>query len=82
MGQRAKCWPWGGIPDDNLMNGSRVFAYGFRNSFGTAFDPRIADLDALLHPSGQMLSLESSELLRAGGMMVAWMSRIGSDKTW
>jgi hypothetical protein len=26
--------------------------------------------------------LESSELLRAGEMMVAWMSRIGSDKTW
>jgi hypothetical protein len=73
---------WGGIPDGNPRTGPACSAYGFRNSFGTAFDRRIADLDALLHPSGQMLSLESSELLRAGGMMVAWMSRIGSDKTW
>lgn len=38
-GKILRLTPWGGIPDDNPINGSRVFAYGFRNSFGMAFDP-------------------------------------------
>ncbi len=38
-GKILRLTPWGGIPDDNPIDGSRVFAYGFRNSFGMAFDP-------------------------------------------
>jgi glucose/arabinose dehydrogenase len=38
-GKILRLTPWGGIPDDNPIGGSRVFAYGFRNSFGMAFDP-------------------------------------------
>jgi len=38
-GKILRMTPWGGVPDDNPIRGSRVFAYGFRNSFGMAFDP-------------------------------------------
>jgi glucose/arabinose dehydrogenase len=29
----------GGVPGDNPLLGSHIYAYGFRNSFGMAFDP-------------------------------------------
>jgi len=38
-GKILRLTPWGGIPNDNPIDGSRVFAYGFRNSFGMTFDP-------------------------------------------
>jgi glucose/arabinose dehydrogenase len=38
-GKILRMTPWGGVPDDNPIRGSRVYAYGFRNSFGMAFDP-------------------------------------------
>ena len=31
--------PFGGVPDDNPIGGSRIYARGIRNSFGMAFDP-------------------------------------------
>jgi len=38
-GKVLRLTPWGGVPDDNPIRGSRVYAYGLRNSFGMAFDP-------------------------------------------
>lgn len=38
-GKILRVTPWGGVPDDNPIPSSRVYAYGLRNSFGTAFDP-------------------------------------------
>jgi glucose/arabinose dehydrogenase len=38
-GKILRLRPDGGVPNDNPLEG-RVYAYGFRNSFGFAFDPR------------------------------------------
>ena len=38
-GKVLRVTPSGGIPDDNPIDGSRVFTWGLRNSFGMAFDP-------------------------------------------
>jgi glucose/arabinose dehydrogenase len=38
-GKILRMTPAGGIPKDNPFN-SRIYAYGIRNSFGFAFDPR------------------------------------------
>ena len=38
-GKLLRMTPFGGVPKDNPIRGSRVFARGFRNSFGFAFDP-------------------------------------------
>jgi glucose/arabinose dehydrogenase len=37
-GKILRLRPDGGVPNDNPLDG-RLFAYGFRNSFGLAFDP-------------------------------------------
>jgi aldose sugar dehydrogenase len=34
----------GGVPKDNPFDGSRIFTYGLRNSFGFAFDPESGTL--------------------------------------
>jgi glucose/arabinose dehydrogenase len=34
----------GGVPQDNPFNGSVIFSYGLRNSFGFAFDPQSGTL--------------------------------------
>lgn len=34
----------GGVPGSNPFQGSRIWAYGIRNSFGFAFDPETGDL--------------------------------------
>lgn len=34
----------GGVPSDNPIAGSRIFAFGIRNSFGFAFDPQTDSL--------------------------------------
>ena len=36
--------PAGGVPADNPIAGSRVFAFGIRNSFGFTFDPQTDSL--------------------------------------
>ena len=36
--------PSGGVPSDNPIAGSRVFAFGIRNSFGFTFDPQTDSL--------------------------------------
>ena len=36
--------PAGGVPSDNPIPGSRVFAFGIRNSFGFTFDPQTDSL--------------------------------------
>lgn len=43
-GKILRMTPTGGIPPDNPFPHSRVFASGFRNSFGMAFDPRSGTL--------------------------------------
>jgi glucose/arabinose dehydrogenase len=43
-GKVLRMTPTGGIPGDNPLGSRRVFAYGIRNSFGLAFDPRSGDL--------------------------------------
>jgi aldose sugar dehydrogenase len=42
-GKILRLTPNGGAPDDNPF-GDRIWAYGFRNSFGFAFDPRTGAL--------------------------------------
>jgi glucose/arabinose dehydrogenase len=39
-GKILRMTPLGKGPDDNPFEGSRIFAYGIRNSFGFTFDPR------------------------------------------
>lgn len=39
-GKILRMTPSGNAPDDNPIGGSRIFAYGIRNSFGFAFDPK------------------------------------------
>ena len=39
-GKILRMTPAGGIPSDNPIAGSRVFAFGIRNSFGFTFDPQ------------------------------------------
>ncbi|TMK30229.1 MAG: PQQ-dependent sugar dehydrogenase [Actinobacteria bacterium] len=39
-GKILRMTPSGGVPSDNPFANSRIFAYGIRNSFGFAFDPR------------------------------------------
>lgn len=43
-GKILRVTPAGGVPSDNPMAGSRVFAFGIRNSFGFAFDPQTGSL--------------------------------------
>jgi glucose/arabinose dehydrogenase len=38
-GKILRMTPSGGVPSDNPIAGSRVFAYGIRNSYGFTFDP-------------------------------------------
>jgi glucose/arabinose dehydrogenase len=38
-GKVLRMTPFGGVPDDNPIAGSRIYARGIRNSFGMAFDP-------------------------------------------
>jgi len=38
-GKILRMRPDGGVPSDNPIANSRIFAYGIRNSFGFAFDP-------------------------------------------
>jgi glucose/arabinose dehydrogenase len=42
-GKILRMTPDGGVPNDNPFN-SRIYAYGIRNSFGFAFDPRTGRL--------------------------------------
>ena len=42
-GKVLRMTPTGRVPSDNPFD-SRIFAYGIRNSFGFAFDPRTGDL--------------------------------------
>ncbi|MGZ4109619.1 MAG: PQQ-dependent sugar dehydrogenase [Actinomycetota bacterium] len=39
-GKILRMTPDGGVPNDNPFARSRIYAYGIRNSFGFAFDPR------------------------------------------
>jgi glucose/arabinose dehydrogenase len=39
-GKILRMTPTGGVPSDNPIANSRIFAYGIRNSFGFAFDPQ------------------------------------------
>jgi len=39
-GKILRMTPAGGVPSDNPIAGTRVFAFGIRNSFGFTFDPR------------------------------------------
>jgi len=39
-GKILRMTPSGGVPSDNPIANSRIFAYGIRNSFGFAFDPQ------------------------------------------
>ena len=39
-GKILRMTPSGGVPSNNPINGSRIFAFGIRNSFGFAFDPK------------------------------------------
>jgi glucose/arabinose dehydrogenase len=43
-GKVLRMTPSGGAPTDNPFEGSRIFAYGIRNSFGFAFDPETGRL--------------------------------------
>ena len=43
-GKVLRMTPAGGVPADNPFQGSRIFSYGNRNSFGLAFDPQTGDL--------------------------------------
>jgi glucose/arabinose dehydrogenase len=38
-GKVLRMTPFGSVPKDNPIRGSRIFARGFRNSFGLGFDP-------------------------------------------
>ena len=40
LGKILRMTPSGGVPSDNPMAGSRIFAFGIRNSYGFAFDPK------------------------------------------
>lgn len=44
QGKVLRMTPNGKAPDDNPFRHSRVYAYGIRNGFGLAFDPRSGDL--------------------------------------
>jgi glucose/arabinose dehydrogenase len=39
-GKILRMTPAGGVPSNNPIAGSRIFAFGIRNSFGFAFDPQ------------------------------------------
>ena len=39
-GKILRMTPSGGVPSDNPIAGSRIFAYGIRNSYGFTFDPQ------------------------------------------
>lgn len=39
-GKILRITPGGGVPSDNPIAGSRIFAFGIRNSFGFTFDPQ------------------------------------------
>ena len=43
-GKILRMTPDGGVPADNPIAGSRVFAFGIRNSFGFTFDPQTNSL--------------------------------------
>jgi glucose/arabinose dehydrogenase len=43
-GKILRMTPAGGVPSDNPIAGSRVFAFGVRNSFGFTFDPKTGSL--------------------------------------
>jgi glucose/arabinose dehydrogenase len=43
-GKILRMTPAGGVPSDNPIAGSRVFAFGIRNSFGFTFDPQTGSL--------------------------------------
>jgi glucose/arabinose dehydrogenase len=43
-GKILRMTPSGGVPSDNPIAGSRVFAFGIRNSFGFTFDPQTDSL--------------------------------------
>jgi glucose/arabinose dehydrogenase len=43
-GKILRMTPTGGVPADNPIPGSRIFAFGIRNSFGFTFDPQTGGL--------------------------------------
>jgi glucose/arabinose dehydrogenase len=43
-GKILRMTPAGGVPPDNPIAGSRVFAFGIRNSYGFTFDPQTGHL--------------------------------------
>lgn len=43
-GKILRMTPAGGVPSDNPIAGSRVFAFGIRNSYGFTFDPQTGSL--------------------------------------
>ncbi len=44
QGKILRMTPAGAVPDTNPIHGSRIWAYGIRNSFGFAFDPETGNL--------------------------------------
>jgi glucose/arabinose dehydrogenase len=62
-GKILRMTPLGDVPDDNPF-GSRVFAYGIRNSFGFAFDPRT---DRMWETENGPECTDELNRIRAGG---------------
>ncbi|HNY66251.1 MAG TPA: PQQ-dependent sugar dehydrogenase [Deltaproteobacteria bacterium] len=69
-GKILRLTPDGGIPKDNPLKGSPVYAYGLRNPQGLAWDPGTGVLFASDHgPSGEfgLYGNDSIKVIRKGG---------------
>ena len=63
-GKILRMTPSGGVPSDNPTAGSRIYAFGIRNSYGFAFDPQT---DRLWESENGPECMDEMNLIVAGG---------------
>jgi glucose/arabinose dehydrogenase len=63
-GKILRMTPNGRVPSDNPMAGSRIYAFGIRNSYGFAFDP---ETDRLWESENGPECMDEMNLIVAGG---------------